>query len=187
MDTQTQIIDLRPDDTARIEQLALMAYAAFQEHAPNWLPTIEAAKAEVLESLEPKKISRLLIDTAEYPLGWIGAIPQSGGRIWEIHPLAIAPTAQHKGYGRQLIDDLEVLAKAQGALTLMAGTSDVTGATTLSEVDLYQAPAAAIATFKCLKPHPVAFYQKNGFKIVGIMPDADGPGKPGITLAKRVK
>jgi aminoglycoside 6'-N-acetyltransferase I len=86
-----------------------------------------------------------------------------------------------------LITDIERLAHARGALTLLVGTSDATAATTLSDVDLYQNPAQAIASLKTLGKHPLDFYEKIGFKVVGITPDADGSGKPGITLAKRVR
>ena len=33
---------------------------------------------------------------------------------------------------------------------------------------------------------PYEFYQKLGFVVVGVLPDATGPGKPGIFLAKWV-
>lgn len=187
MDIKISIITLQVEATTLIEQLAFMAYEAFREHAPTWLPTVQAAKAEVLESLEPQKISLVLVDATDQPLGWIGAIPQNGGRVWEIHPLVIAATAQGQGYGRELVHHLERLAQADGVLTLIAGTSDETQATTLSGVDLYQNPATAIGTIRNLKKHPYKFYEKIGFKVVGVMPDAEGIGKPGITLAKRVR
>jgi len=34
--------------------------------------------------------------------------------------------------------------------------------------------------------HAEAFYQKCGFVIVGVVPDANGLGKPDILMAKRV-
>lgn len=185
-DPQIAIIDLVEDETGLIEQLAHMAHAAFQTHAPGWLPTVQDARDEVLESLEPKKVSRVLIDENRQPLGWIGATSQSGGRVWEIHPLAVAPAAQGRGYGRALIADIEVLAHAAGVLTLLVGTSDATDATTLSGVDLYADPATAIAGIRALRDHAYRFYLRLGFTVVGIVPDADGIGKPGITLAKRV-
>jgi aminoglycoside 6'-N-acetyltransferase I len=185
-DLQGTIINLAKDDTVLIDHLAVMVHAAFQAHAPGWLPTIQDARDEVLGSLESGKISRVLVDESRQPLGWIGAIPQSSGRVWEIHPLAVAPAAQGRGYGRMLIADIERLAHVAGALTLLVGTSDATNATTLSSIDLYAEPATAIATMRALRDHPYTFYERLGFKVVGLIPDADGIGKPGITLAKRI-
>jgi aminoglycoside 6'-N-acetyltransferase I len=37
-----------------------------------------------------------------------------------------------------------------------------------------------------LRGHPYEFYQKMGFAIVGVMPDANGIGKPDIYMAKRL-
>ncbi|MEZ4677022.1 MAG: GNAT family N-acetyltransferase [Caldilineaceae bacterium] len=150
-DPQITMIDLVEDETGLIEQLAHMTHAAFQAHAPGWLPTIQDARDEVLESLEPKKISRVLIDESRQPLGWIAATPHSGGRVWEIHPVAVAPAAQGRGYGRILIADIEQLAQTAGALTLLVGTGDATDATTLSGVDLYADPATAIAGIRALR------------------------------------
>ena len=44
----------------------------------------------------------------------------------------------------------------------------------------------AKAEIKNLKGHPYEFYQKVGFVLVGVIPDANGPGKPDIVMAKRV-
>ena len=44
-----------------------------------------------------------------------------------------------------------------------------------------------IRDIRNLKGHPYAFYQKLGYTIVGVMPDANGRGKPDIYLAKRVE
>ncbi len=85
-----------------------------------------------------------------------------------------------------LIEDLEKHAREQGVLTLWAGTSDETGLTNLSDADLYADPAAAIAGIKSRKPHAWEFWARVGFTVVGLMPDAEGRGKPSITMAKRV-
>jgi aminoglycoside 6'-N-acetyltransferase I len=43
-----------------------------------------------------------------------------------------------------------------------------------------------ITKIKNLRGHPYEFYHKLGFVIVGVMPDANGLGKPDIFMAKRV-
>jgi hypothetical protein len=40
------------------------------------------------------------------------------------------------------------------------------------------------ASIRNLKHHPYEFYQKLGYQIVGVIPDANGPGKPDILMAK---
>jgi aminoglycoside 6'-N-acetyltransferase I len=38
-----------------------------------------------------------------------------------------------------------------------------------------------------LRDHPYEFYQKLGYVIVGVIPDANGFGQPNIFMAKRLK
>jgi aminoglycoside 6'-N-acetyltransferase I len=59
--------------------------------------------------------------------------------------------------------------------------------TTLAGVNLYPNVFEHIATIKNLHGHPYEFYQKCGFVIVGVVPDANGPGKPDIYMAKPVR
>ena len=58
--------------------------------------------------------------------------------------------------------------------------------TTLSNTELYPDVTPHIANIKNLRGHPYEFYQKLGFVIVGVVPDANGMGKPDILMAKRV-
>ena len=58
--------------------------------------------------------------------------------------------------------------------------------TTLSGVSLYPNPWEHIASIKNLKGHPYEFYQKQGYTITGVVPDANGPGKPDILMSKRL-
>jgi len=51
------------------------------------------------------------------------------------------------------------------------------------EIPAMYGPALEIQN---LGGHPYGFYQKVGFAIVGVIPDANGPGKPDIFLAKRI-
>ncbi len=58
--------------------------------------------------------------------------------------------------------------------------------TSLSGVDLYPDPLWHLAHITNFKGHPYDFYRRMGFAIAGVLPDANGPGKPDIFLAKSV-
>jgi aminoglycoside 6'-N-acetyltransferase I len=59
--------------------------------------------------------------------------------------------------------------------------------TSLSGVDLYDDLPNHLAHIRNVKGHPYSFYLKCGFVIAGAVPDANGPGKPDILMAKRVR
>jgi aminoglycoside 6'-N-acetyltransferase I len=44
-----------------------------------------------------------------------------------------------------------------------------------------------IANIQNYKGHPYEFYLKCGYTITGVMPDANGRGKPDIIMGKRVE
>jgi aminoglycoside 6'-N-acetyltransferase I len=181
-----QIVDLSPDDEGRVQQVAAILVVAFRELAPDAWPTLESALDEVRESFAPERISRVAIADDGTVLGWIGASAQYGGRVWELHPLVVASAFQRQGVGRALVTDLEVRLRDRGALTLWLGTDDETGRTSLSDVDLYDDLPKRLATMQNLGGHPYTFYLRLGFTVVGVMPDANGPGKPDIFMAKRL-
>jgi aminoglycoside 6'-N-acetyltransferase I len=70
---------------------------------------------------------------------------------------------------------------------LMLGSDDQDNMTSLSGVDLYQNTWQHIANIQNLKGHPYEFYQKLGYAIIGVVPDANGIGKPDILMAKRIE
>jgi len=179
-----RIADLQPEDESLIKQAAELLLVSFREHWPEAWPDLESAEQEVRESLSHERISRVALDESGDLLGWIGGIRQYDGNVWELHPLAVSPEARGRGVGRALVEDLETQARERGGLTLWLGTDDEDGMTTLSGVNLYPDILSRIANIKNLKRHPYEFYQKLGFIIVGVMPDANGPGKPDIYMAK---
>ncbi len=181
-----RIVDLDPGDEAAIEQAARLLVEGFKVHWPDAWPDMAAAREEVRAALVPDRISRVAVDGDERVLGWIGAIREYDGHAWELHPLVVHPEHQRQGIGRRLVADLERQVRARGAVTLYLGTDDEDDMTSLSGVDLYPDVMAHIAAIENRRGHPYEFYQKLGFVIVGVIPDANGPGKPDILMAKRV-
>jgi aminoglycoside 6'-N-acetyltransferase I len=180
-----RIVDLGPNDAGNIAQAANLLHQSFQSRSPAW-PDIASARNEVMLSLESPKISRVAVDESGGVLGWIGAEVQYGGLVWEIHPLVVASQHRRHGIGRALVIDLEGLVAARGGLTLWLGSDDELGETSLAKVDLYSGLHARLAEFQSSGEHPGAFYQRLGFRVVGVLPDANGRGKPDIFFAKRI-
>ena len=182
-----QIIDLRSDNPKAIEQAASMLVEAFKIHWPNAWPDMQSALKEVEEATQPGKIARAAVDEDGTVLGWIGAISEYDGHAWELHPLVVRPDLQGKGLGAALVADLEQQVKLHGGGTIYLGTDDEDGMTTLADKDLYADIPGNLANIRNLKNHPYEFYLKQGFSIVGVIPDANGNGKPDIIMAKRVR
>jgi aminoglycoside 6'-N-acetyltransferase I len=181
-----QIIDLTLEKPELLEQAARLLVDGFRAHWPNAWPDMESASEEVSEALEAGKIARAALDESGNLLGWIGAIPQYETFGWELHPLVVTPHGQGKGVGRALVADLEEQVRQRGGITIYLGTDDENNMTSLSGVNLYPNVWEHIARIRNLKGHPYEFYQKQGYAIVGVIPDANGPGKPDIIMAKRI-
>ena len=181
-----KVITLLPDNKQIIHQAAQLMVNAFHEHWPNAWPTFEDGLEELNEMLEDGKICRAAIDVDASLLGIIGGIQQYDGHVWELHPLAVQPSAQGQGIGRALVQDFEEQVRLRGGLTITLGTDDEDAMTSLSNVDLYENTWDKIQNIRNLKGHPFGFYQKMGFVITGIVPDANGIGKPDILMSKRV-
>lgn len=181
-----QIISLTANHSTLIRQAAQLLVDAFIEHWPGAWQTLEAGLEEVHEMLIPERIFRVAVDDDGNLLGLIGGIPEYEGNVWELHPLAVQPSMQGKGIGRALVQDFEEQVRQRGGLTIMLGTDDEDDMTSLSNVDLYENTWEKIRDIRNLKGHPFEFYQKMGYTIIGVMPDANGRGKPDIYMGKRV-
>ncbi len=185
MDT-IRIITLSSDDNRLIQQAAQLLVDAFREHWPDAWPTLEEGLKEVGEMLETGRFARAAVDEKGNLLGMIGGIPAYDGHVWELHPLAVQPALQGQGIGRALVEDFEEQVRSRGGLTITLGSDDEDGMTSLANTDLYENLWLKIRDIRNLKGHPFEFYQKMGFVITGVVPDANGPGKPDILMAKRV-
>lgn len=170
-----------------IEQAAVLLHDAFHGRTESW-QDLASARQEVFESLVSERISRVAVDGQENVVGWIGGIPSYHGRVWELDPLVVAADQRRRGIGRALVEDLERILTEHGAQTLWLGSDDENGETSLSALDLYADIPEAIRAFRKIGgEHPCEFYFRLGFRITGVLPDANGPGQPDIFFAKRVR
>lgn len=181
-----KIIILSPTDENLIGQAAQLLVDAFSEHWTEAWTTYKEGMQELQEMLKAERICRAAIDDEGNLLGIIGGIPQYDGHVWELHPIAVQPHLQGQGIGRALIEDFEEQVRQRGGLTITLGTDDEDEMTSLSKVDLYEDLWEKIRNIRNLKGHPFEFYQKMGYVITGVMPDANGIGKPDILMSKRV-
>ena len=176
------VIDaLRADDSDAIDQAAALLVDAF----PHLLPTLELAREEVMEALGSERVCLVAREDNEV-LGWVGAIPEYS-HAWELHPLVVKADAHRRGVGRALVTALENRVRAAGALTLYLGTDDDGPApgTSAGGVELFPDVLSHAASLR-VSDHPAGFYLRQGFEVIGLIPDANGPGKPDILMAKRV-
>ncbi|NLW55550.1 MAG: GNAT family N-acetyltransferase [Firmicutes bacterium] len=181
-----KIIDLKKEYKELIEQTAVILYESFKDISTAW-SSMELARDEVYDSIGEDKISRIVVKDEQTVLGWIGGRSMYNGNVWELHPLVVKREYRGQGIGKLLVNDLEERVKERGGLTIWLGTDDEDNSTSLSNTDLYENLYEKIVNIKNLKRHPFEFYQKMGFVIVGVMPDANGIGKPDIYMAKKVR
>ena len=175
-----------PSDESLVQAIAELLVDGFKQDAPQAWPDLDSAVVEVRRSFDTGRISLVAIDDENKTVGWIGGIRQYNGHTWELHPLIVRPDRQRRGIGRALVSDFERCVVERGGRTIFLGTDDEQGQTSLGGVDLYPDPWRYVRTIKNLRGHPYEFYQKVGFAIVGVIPDANGFGKPDIFMAKRV-
>ena len=173
-------------DEHLIQQAAQLLIDAFYEHWPEAWPKLEDGLKEIHEMLEAERICRATVDENANLMGIIGGIPGYDGNVWELHPLAVQPNLQGQGIGRALVADLEEQVRQRGGLTISLGSDDEDNMTSLSNVDLYANTWEKIQNIRNFKGHPFTFYQKLGYVITGVVPDANGRGKPDIIMSKRI-
>lgn len=178
-----KIIDMSKFDEAQLNQAA--------EILTNTLnigyPTFKDAMEEIEELLVPENTLLAAVESGEV-IGWGGILaPGYDGNVFELHPLAVREDRQGKGIGRTIVEALEEEAKRQGGLTIWLGADDESeeGETSLADADLYDDLPSKLAAFNP-GTHQAGFYLKMGYKIIGVLPDANGRGRPDIFFGKRL-
>jgi len=179
----SRVVDLADQSEKILEDAAKLLIEEF-DASYGW-PTLDLAREEV-RGVIAEGFTRAAIED-DFLVGWIGGLPEYHGRVWELHPLVVHREHRRRGIGRKLVEAFESEALSRGAHTVTLGTDDTSGMTSLSGIDLYADIPGQIRGLRDHgKHHPFLFYQKLGYVVTGVMPDANGPGKPDIYMSKRV-
>jgi len=182
-----RITDLRGEPDTVVEAVAALLIDGFADTGAIAWPSMAEAIPEVRESLEGDRISRVAFDEAGAILGWIGGVPSHEGNACELHPLVVRRDRARRGIGRALVGDLEAIAVARGMSVIYLGTDDEDARTSLTGIDLFPDVLEKLASLRNLADHPFSFYERLGFSVCGVIPDANGFGRPDILMAKRVQ
>ncbi|MCF7946117.1 MAG: GNAT family N-acetyltransferase [Spirochaetia bacterium] len=184
---------------SRKREAAEILFEASKSISPTTWSTIESAEKEVADCCQKDYIAIGLVRVAFPPepngllqseilAGWVGLRPMYDGVTWELHPLMVKPALQGQGIGTRLLTEIERIAADRHIQNIVLGTDDELGKTSLSKLDLFQADLCdEIKRIRNLDRHPYEFYQKNGYKIIGVVPDAGGRNQPDILMAKRLQ
>jgi aminoglycoside 6'-N-acetyltransferase I len=180
-----KIEDLSPEDDDAIEQVVALLVDFAPNRAAAW-PDDESAMETVEDALDEDSIARVALNDAGVVIGFAAAAPQYS-HAWELHPLVVARNEQGRGVGRALVADIEELVAAEGGLTVYLGADDLDESTSAAEEDLFPDVLGKAQDLELRKRrHPIGFYLYLGYEIVGIIPDANGPGRPDVWLARSV-
>jgi aminoglycoside 6'-N-acetyltransferase I len=184
-DVHFTIIDLASATDAQREEAARILHEEFNQEkwGFSW-PELDEAREEVAELCKQEHICRAAVDADGHVLGWVGGLPEYDGNVWELHPIVVSRHLRGKGLGRALVHDLEDQVRRRGGLTVMLGTDDHSAMTSLGGANLYENLWDKINNIQNYKDHPFSFYFAVGYVIIGVMPDANGPGKPDIFMGK---
>ncbi|MFL4971834.1 MAG: GNAT family N-acetyltransferase [Xanthobacteraceae bacterium] len=185
-----QTIPFDAASASQREQAAAILVSALA-HVPSAWHDMPSAREEVASFItDPDRMAIAALDGMDV-VGWIGRICHSR-TAWELHPLAIHPSHQGRGFGTGLVTLLEDEARRAGVCTIWLGTDDDFGGTNLFDIDLYP---DVLEHLRRLAPagrrplsgrHPYTFYRRLGYTVVGVLPDVDGFGRHDILMAKRI-
>ncbi len=183
---------LRTGDAPEAARILLNAFAA---DFPLAWPTLDSARREVDEALDRERLALGAWTRDDTLVGWIGAIPQYRKQEvttgWELHPFCVDPSSHGRGVGRMLVRSLEKELHRRGATVVYLGTDDESGRTIAADRELPDIPQVITELERRTDSgsrvdHPYAFYRRCGYRIVGVIPDASGIGRPDILMAHRL-
>ncbi|MEZ5307704.1 MAG: GNAT family N-acetyltransferase [Pyrinomonadaceae bacterium] len=175
-----------PDNQRTRGLLAELLFDGFSDTGTTVWRTMAACFETVGESFKPGKINRIAMDDEGGIRGWATGAPLYENFTWELEILVVDRKSKCAGIGSALLSDFESQVADRGGLNVFLGSDDENGRTSIGEVELYPEPLEHLKAIENLGRHPFEFYLKQGYSITGVVPDANGPGKPDILLTKRV-
>ncbi|MHA7879141.1 MAG: AAC(6')-Ia family aminoglycoside 6'-N-acetyltransferase [Saccharospirillum sp.] len=179
----TESIRTLTQDPALQDKAADILMRSFLNKGNKAWPTMASARKELTECLAPPNFC-LGAFVGEELAGWVGLRPMYE-TTWELHPLVVSPDHQGVGLGRRLLKAIEQEAKAKGLIGIVLGTDDEHDRTSLSQQTLNGDNLLnAMQQLTNLNHHPFEFYQKCGYSLVGVIPNANGRNKPDIWMWK---
>ncbi len=167
-----QIIDLTSHNGPAVRQAAELVAELIPPQQP-----IDEARANVQDCLAPGKVARMVMED-DTLVGWTGGREVYAGHLWELHPLVVRRERQRQGIGQALVADLEEHVRARGAHTVMVAADYEQG------IDLYANVLEHLRGIKNVHAYQYEFYERCGYVIVGVRPDASGFSN--IYMAKRI-
>lgn len=164
----------------------IQAAQILTDSLPIGWPTLQDALEEINKLLFSENTLLVAVEN-DIVLGWGGILPEYNGNVYEIHPLAVCSDRQKQGIGRSIVTVLENEARKLGGLTIHVGADDErgNGEASFANVDLYDDLPGKIINF-FPGTYQSGFYLKLGYKIIGVMPNANGIGKHDIYFGKRL-
>jgi aminoglycoside 6'-N-acetyltransferase I len=169
-----------------MSQAAHLLIGTFRELENYAWSDDESARKEVVECIQDPNVCIGLCE-GNTLLGWIGLRPMYK-TTWEMHPLVVDPQHQRQGIGRTLLEEIERIAKEKGIIGIVLGTDDEQFRTSLSQVTISRDNIwEEIKKIRNLRNHPYEFYEKCGYMIVGIVPNANGKNRPDIWMWKALE
>lgn len=178
-----EIVDAKKDEKLN-RQMAEILLDGFSDTGTVAWSTIEECFEEVESSLVEKKISRIAVDENQKVLAWTIGAEIYEGYTWELELLIVRRDSKLKGIGRKMLEDFEEQVRERKGTVVFLGSDDENNRTSLGGIELYPNPLEHLANIKNIGGHPYEFYQKCGYMITGIIPHANGFGKPDIWMTK---
>jgi len=172
---------IKLEKETHIKQVASILY----EHFENWITSYEKAIGVIKETISVERISLVAIDNENKAIGWVAGI-HNYPAAWELHPLVVAKEYRYKGIGSKLMQSFENEVGNRNGRVIYLGTDDEDGLTSIYGKELFPDVLGKLKNIENINNHPFEFYLKNGFEITGIIPDANGFGKPDIIMCKKV-